>query len=278
MSRWFRLDDDVVNDPKVQSLPDALFRAWVNVLCVASKHGGQLPPLRDTAFILRLTDAKAAEILTKLCQAGLLDKDGNTFKPHNWDARQFKSDVSTERVRRFRNAKRNVSETKAETKPETPPDTETETETDSEVKTSGAAAPPDPAIAEREYFARGREILGKSAGGQLANLKKAKGGNVALARAALETASTKDNPAEYVAAAIRASPPGTAKPLTEFQRKQAETNDIRANLRDLASGGRSGGAIDRLLSEHPGERPEGLRGGTGSGLLALPGASGSRSN
>jgi hypothetical protein len=67
---------------------------------------------------------------------------------------------------------------------------------------------------------------------------------------------------------------GTAKPLTEFQRKQAETNDVRANLRDLANSGRSGGTPDRFLSIDHGERPEGVRGGLGAGILALPRASG----
>lgn len=61
----------------------------------------------------------------------------------------------------------------------------------------------DPAIPEREYFFRGREVLGQGAGGLIAELLKAKGRNVALARAALETASTKQNPKEYVAAICR---------------------------------------------------------------------------
>lgn len=65
------------------------------------------------------------------------------------------------------------------------------------------ATPDDPAIPEREYFFRGREVLGQGAGGLIADLLKAKGRNVALARAALETASTKQNPKEYVAAICR---------------------------------------------------------------------------
>jgi hypothetical protein len=41
-------------------------------------------------------------------------------------------------------------------------------------------------------------VLGKEAGGLVAKLKRAKHGNVPLTRAALEQASTKDNPREYV--------------------------------------------------------------------------------
>lgn len=74
---------------------------------------------------------------------------------------------------------------------------------DSEANASGANAPlDDPSKPEREYFARGREILGKSAGGQLTKLLKANGGNVSLSRSTLELAATKHRPAEFFARAI----------------------------------------------------------------------------
>lgn len=56
---------------------------------------------------------------------------------------------------------------------------------------------------EADYFARGKEVLGPKAGGFLVKLLKAKAGNVALARAAIEMASTKQNPAEYVGRVIQ---------------------------------------------------------------------------
>lgn len=152
MSRWFRMDDDVVNDPKVQNLPDPLFRAWVNILCVASKHDGVLPPLRDVAFILRLKEPAAAAILSKLHLAGLLDKTESSFKPHNWEGRQFKSDrdaTAADRAKRYRDAKRDRhgtvtrdasrQETETSRSPET--ETETEAETDSKANALGAHAP-----------------------------------------------------------------------------------------------------------------------------------------
>ena len=93
MSRWFRFYDDVVGDPKAQMLSDNLFRSWVNLLCIASKNGGSLPDLAAVAYYLRMNEAKAAETLTRLCKAGLLDKHENTFAPHNWNGRQFKTDA-----------------------------------------------------------------------------------------------------------------------------------------------------------------------------------------
>lgn len=56
---------------------------------------------------------------------------------------------------------------------------------------------------EADLFRRGKEILGASAGGFIAKLLKAKGGNVALARAAIETASTAESPREYLGAIIK---------------------------------------------------------------------------
>lgn len=125
MSRWFRYYDDALNDPKVQALPGDLFKHWVNVMCIASKNGGALPSLADTAFGLRLTEPKTAVIVGALNKRGLLDHvDGGYFRPHNWDARQFKSDVSNDRVQRHRKRKRNGECNVTSGVTETAPDTE----------------------------------------------------------------------------------------------------------------------------------------------------------
>lgn len=68
-----------------------------------------------------------------------------------------------------------------------------------------------PAAPEVELFNRGKEVLGKGAGGLIAQLLAAKQKNVALARAAIEQASTKSNPREYIGAVIR-GPKSAAEP------------------------------------------------------------------
>jgi len=40
MTRWFRVHDDLVDDPKVQRLDPRLFKALVNLWCLASANGG----------------------------------------------------------------------------------------------------------------------------------------------------------------------------------------------------------------------------------------------
>jgi len=113
--RWLRLYDDTINDPKILKLPEATRWHWIAMLCIASKNYGALPALDDISIQLRVTAAKATEIIAALVKAGLLDKTETGFEPHNWNGRQYKSDVSTERVKRFRNAQRNVSSAVSET-------------------------------------------------------------------------------------------------------------------------------------------------------------------
>lgn len=141
----------------------------------------------------------------------------------------------------------------------------------SEAKASGADAPPDPSIPEREYFVRGREVLGKGAGGLIGKLLKAKGGNVSLARAAIEQASQKQNPTEYVAAICRGPP--AAKPTTHHQQERQTGRDILDDIGKFISGG-SGEANPGLLRHDPGDGPESVRGRFGGDLVELS-ASGS---
>lgn len=65
---------------------------------------------------------------------------------------------------------------------------------------AAVAAIADP---EKDLFARGKQVLGKQAGGLISQLLTAKQKNVAHARAAIETASTKSDPREYIGAVIR---------------------------------------------------------------------------
>ncbi|WP_210250580.1 hypothetical protein [Bradyrhizobium paxllaeri] len=68
---------------------------------------------------------------------------------------------------------------------------------------SAKPPPADPPTPDAELYRRGREVLGKNCGGLITDLKKHHGGNVALARATIEHASTKADPREYVGAVIR---------------------------------------------------------------------------
>jgi hypothetical protein len=106
---WLRLYVELLDDPKVQRLPGPLFKLWINLLCIAARCRGALPPVADLAFMLR-TDGASLEVdLSALTEVGLLDQSPEGLRPHNWERRQYRSDNSTDRVKRHRNKERNVS-------------------------------------------------------------------------------------------------------------------------------------------------------------------------
>jgi hypothetical protein len=104
---WLRLYTSILNDPKVQRLKAEHFKGWINLLCLAKEQDGILPELPDIAFCLRISETEAQELVSTLQRNGLLDKSGEHFTPHNWESRQYVTDVSTDRVRRFRERRRN---------------------------------------------------------------------------------------------------------------------------------------------------------------------------
>jgi hypothetical protein len=57
---------------------------------------------------------------------------------------------------------------------------------------------------EADLFRRGREVLGPESGGFIKRILKAKGGSIPKARAAIEKASEKNDPREYLGGVIRA--------------------------------------------------------------------------
>lgn len=127
MALWFRLYADLLNDPKVQNLDGDLFKSWINILCIASANEGILPPIDDIAFALRMDKNGAETVVERLHNATLIDRvnggpNGWHYAPHGWRKRQYKSDSSTDRVKRFRKRSSNGDVT--------PPETETDTETD----------------------------------------------------------------------------------------------------------------------------------------------------
>ena len=75
-------------------------------------------------------------------------------------------------------------------------------------KRFAAQSAPPTVSEEAQLFERGKQVLKQKtgAGGLIAKLLKAKDGNVALARAAIEIASTKQDPKEYIGAIIRREP------------------------------------------------------------------------
>lgn len=126
MTRWFRFYADAIRNPKVAMLSDRDFRLWVKLLAVAAENEGTIPSEEALKHVL---NARLDHLLTgvkRLISVGLIDSLEGHYEPHNWSKFQYKSDTSTDRVKKHRQ-ERNVSVTPPEQN-RTEADTETEEE------------------------------------------------------------------------------------------------------------------------------------------------------
>lgn len=145
---WFRFYNDVINDPKVQMLPKALRWAWVELLCLASKSDGLLPPVQEIAFAARSSVNDAQADLDALILAGLIDiRPDGRLTPHNWAKRQYVSDSSTGRVRKFRARKQSETPMKrfidvSVTPPEPDPDSDSDSDQDQNAQARAVSEQP----------------------------------------------------------------------------------------------------------------------------------------
>lgn len=152
MARWFRFYSEALDDPKVQKLDGETFKSWINLLCLAAKNDGVLPDQDDAAFALRMDLIAYGSLIDRLRIATLIDvvkggANGSRFAPHGWVKRQYKSDTSTARVKRFRDRYSNVSAT--------PPETDTETDIPL-AKANGRADDSD-----QEFWDNAKAYIGK---------------------------------------------------------------------------------------------------------------------
>ena len=116
MSRpWIRLYTNVRHNPKLQRLPDHLFKFVVNSWTAVADNDDFLPSVEDLAWDLKIEPELVESYIEHLIKLRVFDRVDDKVIPHNWMDRQFLSDISTERVRQFRERRmkrpRNVSET-----------------------------------------------------------------------------------------------------------------------------------------------------------------------
>jgi hypothetical protein len=93
------LYSEIVNDAKVQMLSEAMRWRWIAILCLRCEETLETLQERQIAFRLRVTETELAETKAVFIENGFIDE---RWSIENWNRRQFISDSSTERVRRFR--------------------------------------------------------------------------------------------------------------------------------------------------------------------------------
>ena len=109
--QWFRLYHDLVYNAKAQSLSPKLFKAWINLMCLASKneHRGELPSLSQIAFGLHTNEDSAQAILESLSERRFIEKEsrsiGEVWLIYGWTESQPESDNVSARVNKHRMSK-----------------------------------------------------------------------------------------------------------------------------------------------------------------------------
>ncbi len=128
---WFRLYSEIMDDPKVLILPEALRWRYVTLLCMKCKGILESMPLDEIALAMRVSIEDAEYTLSELCKRNLIDKD---MVINGWEKRQFISDLkdptATERMKRYRENKRNDRNATVTLRS---PESDTDTDTDKQI-------------------------------------------------------------------------------------------------------------------------------------------------
>lgn len=108
---WFRMHHKLLNDPVVQMLSAEHFKIYINLLCyVASIHkDGYIGNISAVSFALRVDVTSCFMALHEVGLIGTNETDDETlhetFHIPQWSKMQYKSDTSTDRVRKHRERK-----------------------------------------------------------------------------------------------------------------------------------------------------------------------------
>jgi hypothetical protein len=141
---WFRLYSEFAHDPKIQMLPEAMQRRYVMLMCLRCSETLETLHETEIAFQLRLSEAELIDTKQLFISKNFIDKHWNLL---NWDKRQFVSDSSTMRVRKYRDKKKQPSNDHETLQKRQSNVIDTDTDTDKkQIKKSNAtsvACPPD---------------------------------------------------------------------------------------------------------------------------------------
>jgi hypothetical protein len=104
---WFRLYHEFATDPKVQSMSEAMQRRLIMLMCFRCSNTLETLQEQDICFALRIDETQLAETKALFMQKKFIDERWEILQ---WDKRQKASDSSTERVRKHREAQKQLQE------------------------------------------------------------------------------------------------------------------------------------------------------------------------
>ena len=104
---WFRLYHEFATDPKVQSMSEAMQRRLIMLMCLRCSNTLETLQEQDICFALRIDETELAATKALFVQKKFIDEHWAILQ---WDKRQKPSDSSTERVRKHREAQKQLQE------------------------------------------------------------------------------------------------------------------------------------------------------------------------
>lgn len=113
MRQWIKFYTEALHDRKMRRLPRFDKSVYYDLLLLAGQEDafGYLPSIDDIAFELDLKIAEAKKSIDKLIQIGIISKDDNgDLFVTKFESRQDSSSNGYERVKRYRNKKKNVDD------------------------------------------------------------------------------------------------------------------------------------------------------------------------
>jgi hypothetical protein len=137
---WFRLYSEFAHDPKIQMLPEAMQRRYVMLMCLRCSETLETLHETEIAFQLRLSEAELIETKQLFVSKNFIDKQWNLL---NWDKRQFVSDSSTMRVRKYRDKKKQPSNADETLQKRQSNAVDTDTDTEQKHKKTTVVATPE---------------------------------------------------------------------------------------------------------------------------------------
>lgn len=104
---WIKFYCEVLDDPKMATLPDRLWRRFYELCLLAGKQNkdGLVPPVNQIAWSLRIDETQLTDDLTELVKLGLIAATPGGYLVVNFSKRQSKSS-NTERSQRYREVQR----------------------------------------------------------------------------------------------------------------------------------------------------------------------------
>ena len=137
--QWFRVYNEILDDPKVAKMDGETFRCFIYLLAISSEqetNGIINMSVFDISWRIRVPINTLEAAIAYFLENNILVKKDDSFVITNWKKRQFASDNVGQRVKRYREKQCNVTSNVSGNVIEAEADTEADTEAEAEQKQS----------------------------------------------------------------------------------------------------------------------------------------------